>query len=214
MEILVALYYVVRKNAPSSVQPIDHIEDAFKKLLPSNHNYKLVSSFNTSSSTGLIGATILFLSILIYLQTASSFEQYSILVTSFGIFAHCQPLRDDCIYSIHTSEVFTIPTAKIQKKSTINKVFKELSIFIGLYMLLVVGNCVFKDNMFTPLLGSSLGSLDLPDSNSNNIIVSISRSQFIKTGRLLNQYFKCCSFNLWGKIEMPVCSILLRNCYY
>ncbi|KAG1150894.1 hypothetical protein G6F37_003333 [Rhizopus arrhizus] len=195
--------HLARENAPSSAQLINHIEDTFKRLLPSNHNHRHVSSFDTSLSTELIGLDNTILTdIDIFINCIIKFEQYSILVTSFGRFAHCQPLSIDCAHIIYTSDVSTIPIAKIQKKNTLNKVFKELSIFIGLYMLLIVGGCAFKDNMTTPLLGSSLRSLDLPDSNSSNITVSISRSQVIKTVRLLNQYFKRCSFNLWGYCSM------------
>lgn len=232
--------HLARENAPSSAQLINHIEDTFKRLLPSNHNYRHVSSFDTSLSTGLIGpANTILTDIDIFTNCIIKFEQYSILVTSFGRFAHYQPLSIDCAHRIHTSDVSTIPIAKLQKKNTLNKVFKELSIFIGLYILLIVGGCAFKDNMTTLLLSSSLGSLDLPDSNSSNITVSISRSQVTKTVRLLNQYFKRCSFNLWvivvcfpslealyqlclliiwnvvvRKTEIPVCTTLLRKCYF
>ncbi|KAG1398284.1 hypothetical protein G6F60_008466 [Rhizopus arrhizus] len=186
--------HLARENAPSSAQLINHIEDTFKRLLPSNHNYRHVSSFDTSLSTGLIGpANTILTDIDIFTNCIIKFKQYSILVTSFGRFAHYQPLSIDCAHRIHTSDVSTIPIAKLQKKNTLNKVFKELSIFIGLYILLIVGGCAFKDNMTTLLLSSSLGSLDLPDSNSSNITVSISRSQVTKTsGKQKYQYVPPC----------------------
>lgn len=172
-------------------------------MLPNDHSYEHVSSFDTSSFTELLGLDNTILTdIEMFIHCIIKFEQCSILVKSFDLFAHCQSSNDDCANGFRFSDVSIIPTAKIQKKNTLNKIFKEVSIFITLYELLVVGGYVIKDNMIILLLDSSLGSLDLPDSTSNNIIIPISRLQVIKTERLLNQYFKRCSFNLWGYHSM------------
>lgn len=126
------------------------------------------------------------------------FNHCSVLVTSLDFFAHNQPLTDDCAFGILPSDISLTPSAKVKAKNNMNKQFKELSIFIGLYELLVVGGYILKDNTITPFLGSSLGNNHLEDTTTNEIHVVTSKLPIIKTSRILNQYLKRCSNNPWS----------------
>lgn len=113
-------------------------------------------------------------------------------------FAHNQSLTDDYAFGILPSNISLIPSAKVKPKNNMNKQFKEFSIFIGLYELLIVGGYILKNNIITAFLGSSLGNNYLEDTTTNEIHVVSSKLPTIKTSRILNQCLKRCPNKPWG----------------
>lgn len=120
------------------------------------------------------------------------------LVTSFDFFVHNQPLIDDCAFGVLPSDISLAPLAKVKSKNNTNKQFKELSIFIGLYELLVVGGYLLQNGIITPFLGSWLGSINLGDTTTSQVHIVSCNLPVVRTSRLLNQYLKRCSNNSLG----------------
>lgn len=81
---------------------------------------------------------------------------------------------------------------------TKNKGFKEISIYFGMIELLIVGGYIFTGGDLVPFLGSSLGNFEFQDESTCGIWIPAAQQPYMNTERLLNQYFKNCSYKLWG----------------
>ncbi|KAI9262617.1 hypothetical protein EDC94DRAFT_608634 [Helicostylum pulchrum] len=126
------------------------------------------------------------------------FEDCCVLVTGFDLFAHNQLLTDDCAYGIRPSDISSVPAAKVKHKQNTDKSFTELSIFVGLYELLIVSGYILHNDSISPFLGSSFAKFRFGNTVARNIHVLEADVPTTKTTRLLNQYFKRCSNKPWG----------------
>ncbi|ORE12250.1 hypothetical protein BCV71DRAFT_158902, partial [Rhizopus microsporus] len=89
------------------------------------------------------------------------------------------------------------PLAKVKSKNNTNKEFKELSIFISLYKLLVVSEWILQNGIITPFLDSSLGNINLGDAMTSQIYIVSCNLPVARTSKLLNQHMKRCLNNSW-----------------
>jgi hypothetical protein len=147
----------------------------FKKIIPANYKYQAVSIDQTAYIQLLTRDGSILNDVEQFINCVIKFNHCSVLVTSFDFFAHNQSLTDDCAFGILPSNISLIPLAKVKSKNNMNKQFKEFSIFIGLYELLIVGGYILKNNIITPSLGSSLGNNYLEDTTTNEIHVVSSK---------------------------------------
>ncbi|RCH78397.1 hypothetical protein CU097_000951, partial [Rhizopus azygosporus] len=115
-------------------------------------------------------------------------NNFSLLVNSFDLICHCQPDQDDFANGLDVEEIATLPVCKLRHKTSTNKSYKEVSIFIELYELLVVGGYILLNDDLTPFLGSSLGNIGVDYDESSQIYIPTSQQPFINTRRLMTQY--------------------------
>ncbi|CEP17438.1 hypothetical protein [Parasitella parasitica] len=125
-----------------------------------------------------------------------TFEAFSLLVTSYDIFYHNNRFEDDCAHSLDS--IFQVPTAKVTRKTYTNKAFTEISIFIGHYEFLVVSGFLNRNGTLMPFLGSSMHKFNLREEVSTRIDVPTTASPNVRTIRLLSQFVKRRSHELWG----------------
>lgn len=131
-----------------------------------------------------------------FVNSAIKFQSLSLLITSLDIFYHNHRFDDDCAQSIDC--IYTVPTAKISRKTYTDKSFTEVSVFIGHYEFLAVGGYLKIHDNLLPFLGSSLGKFNLGEETSTDIMVPATAVASVRTERLLNQYIKRKSHELWS----------------
>ncbi|KAI8973631.1 hypothetical protein BDF20DRAFT_907120 [Mycotypha africana] len=131
-----------------------------------------------------------------FINCIIKFNGFSLLVNSFDVFYHNHKYYDDCAHALN--RIDRVITARVSRKTYTDKQFMEISIFAGYYELLVVAGYIHKHGSITPFLGSSVGNFKLDEDTTTCIKVPALASEFICTKRLLNQYVKRRSHNLWG----------------
>ncbi|KAI9274979.1 hypothetical protein EDC94DRAFT_632264 [Helicostylum pulchrum] len=83
-----------------------------------------------------------------FVNCITKFDNHSILVTSFDLFWHNQPSHGDSAFGLDASDFYTTPVCKLKKKITMNKGFKEISMYFGMIELLMVGGYVFTGDQY------------------------------------------------------------------
>lgn len=129
-----------------------------------------------------------------FVNCIAKFDNHSILAISLDLYWHNQPLRDDSAFGLDESDFYATPVCQLKKKMTKNKGFKETSIYFGMTELLMVGGYVFTGGDLIRFLGSSLGNFEFQDQST----CETAQQPYMNTERLLNQYFKDCSYKLRG----------------
>lgn len=131
-----------------------------------------------------------------FVNSVVKFQSLSLLITSLDIFYHNHRFDDDCAQTIDC--IYTVPTAKISRKTCTDKSFTEVSVFIGHYEFLAVGGYIKIHDNLLPFLGSSLGKFNLGAETATDIMVPTTAVASVRTERLLNQYIKRKSHELWS----------------
>lgn len=127
-------------------------------------------------------------------EASSQIRQF-VLDTSIVVFYRNQ-YQDDCAYFL--DKIDQIATAKVSRKTYINKHFAEIPVFIGHYELLITGGYIHRLGSMTSFLGSSVKELEIREDATTLTKVPAVASGYINTKRLLNQYLKRHSHQLWG----------------
>ncbi|EIE90149.1 hypothetical protein RO3G_14860 [Rhizopus delemar RA 99-880] len=177
----------------------NHVEDLFKKVLRDGVKYEHVNGLKLDTQPMLVnGHNKILEQVRRFVNCIAKFDNHSILVTNFDLFWHNQPSHDDSAFGLDASDFYTTPVCKLKKKMTKNKGFKEISVYFGMIELLIVGGYVFTGGDLVPFLGSSLGNFEFQDESTCEILIPTTQQPYMNTERLLDQYFKHCSYKLWG----------------
>lgn len=190
---------LVTKTIEVKQKEENHVENIFKKVLRGGVKYEHFDSLNLDMQPMLVNEHHQVLEqVRRFVNCIAKFDNQSILVTSFDLFWHHQPSHDDSAFGLDPSDFYTTPVCKSKKKMTKNKGFREISIYFGMIELLLVGGYVFTAGSIIPFLGSSLGNLEFQDQSTCDILVPTTQQSYLNTEWLLDQYFKDCSYKLWG----------------
>ncbi|CAO3637053.1 unnamed protein product [Mucor hiemalis] len=132
-----------------------------------------------------------------FMNCVIKFQQQLVYVTGFDLFCHFQRDNDDCATSMVLNNSSNA-VAKIQRKTYLSTQFFEISIYFGIYELLVTSGYISTNTSITPFLGSAISSIQPDEQCTEKIYVDTCRSMAISTERLLRQYMKMHSYKLWG----------------
>ncbi|GAA5799117.1 hypothetical protein HPULCUR_004526 [Helicostylum pulchrum] len=190
--------HLARENLHHEPLLVDPIGCKFKKNIPVDYRYHHVALDMTVFQQLLNNNNRILKDIEKFVNCIIEFEDCCVLVTGFDLFAHNQFLTDDCAYGIRPSDISSVPAAKVKHKQNTDKSFTELSIFVGLYELLIVSGYILHNDSISPFLGSSFAKFRFGNTVARNIHVLEAEVPTTKTTRLLNQYFKRCSNKPWG----------------
>ncbi|KAI9480821.1 MAG: hypothetical protein EXX96DRAFT_634515 [Benjaminiella poitrasii] len=150
----------------------NHVDDLFKKVLRDSVKYKHVNGLKLDRQPMLVnGHNKILEQIRRFVNCIAKFGNHSILVTSFDLFWHNQPLHDDSAFGSDVSDFL---------------------------QLLMVGGYVFIGGNLVPFLGSFLENFEFQDESSCEILIPTAQQPYMNTERLLDQYFKNCSYQLWS----------------
>ena len=131
-----------------------------------------------------------------FMNCVIKFQQQLVYVTGFDLFCHFQRDNDDCATDMVPSNSKKA-VAKIQRKTYLSTHFQEISIYFGIYELLLTSGYIATNDCTIPFLGSAI-TMQLNEQCTEEIYIDTCGPIVINTERLLRQYMKLHSYKPWG----------------
>ncbi|KAI7888949.1 uncharacterized protein EV154DRAFT_516024 [Mucor mucedo] len=177
-------------------EPNTKITQIFSKVINTNSVYALSSIDISQCFQTLRSNTEVPLFAKKFMNCVIKFQQQLVYVTGFDLFCHFQRDNDDCATDMVPSNSKKA-VAKIQRKTYLSTHFQEISIYFGIYELLLTSGYIATNDCIIPFLGSAI-TMQLNEQCTEEIYIDTCGPIVINTERLLRQYMKLHSYKPWG----------------